>query len=147
DIFSLGVVLYEMTTGHRPFSGTTAGATTDQIIHLQPEPVTQSNHSVPVALRQIVRKCLAKDRAQRYQSARELVADLRQLQQEREEELMGAHKRSLGRAVKVFIRRQSVPRLVALALAITLVATTTAWSLYRHRGNQRWAADTVPRVA
>ena len=79
DLFSLGVVLYEMATGQRPFRGATVTETIDHILHTEPEAITQINEQAPAALAQIVSKCLAKDRERRYQSARELLDDLCQL--------------------------------------------------------------------
>ncbi len=66
DLFSLGVVLYEMATGKRPFRGATASETIDHILHSEPPAIAQLNEQVPIALAQIVSKCLAKEREQRY---------------------------------------------------------------------------------
>lgn len=79
DIFSPGVALYEMATGQRPFRGATASETIDHIRHSEPEPLAQLNEQAPAGLAQIVSKCLAKEREQRYQSARDLLTDLDQL--------------------------------------------------------------------
>jgi non-specific serine/threonine protein kinase len=81
DIFSLGVTLYELATARHPFAGPTAPETTDRILYAQPEPMTGLYAGVPAELDRITGKCLEKDRERRYQSARELLADLQQLQQ------------------------------------------------------------------
>jgi serine/threonine protein kinase len=80
DIFSLGVVLYEMATGRRPFTGATGTQTMDRILHADPEAILSINGKAPPELQRIASKCLEKDRARRYQSSRDLVADLRSLQ-------------------------------------------------------------------
>lgn len=82
DIFSLGVVLYEMLTAHLPFEGETPVEIIDKIIHAEPMPVTRLNYSVPPDLERVVRKCLEKDRERRYQSVRDLLIDLRNLQRD-----------------------------------------------------------------
>ena len=76
DIFSFGVVLYEMLAGRRPFEGATDLETLQTIIHGAPQPLPAD---VPAALRAIVDKALEKDPAERYQSMREMVVDLRRL--------------------------------------------------------------------
>lgn len=79
DIFSLGVVLYEMATGRVPFAGETTGRTLDNIIHVQPEAMARFNYAVPPELDIIVRKALRKNRDERYQNVRDLLNDLRSL--------------------------------------------------------------------
>ncbi|HYR91862.1 MAG TPA: protein kinase [Terriglobia bacterium] len=78
DIFSLGVVLYEMAAGRAPFAGASIGETMDRILHMEPEAIPSLAGE---GLARIVRKCLEKDQQRRYQSARELWADLRNIEQ------------------------------------------------------------------
>lgn len=79
DLFSFGIVLYEMLTGKNPFAGMSIGETIDRILHLQPESASQLNTEVSPELDRIVRKCLERDVDMRYQSAKELSIDLKNL--------------------------------------------------------------------
>lgn len=82
DLFSLGVVLYEMATGREPFAGKTSALVFDAILH-QPAPQpSNANPHVPAEFDHIVGKALEKDRELRYQTAAELRADLRRLKRE-----------------------------------------------------------------
>ena len=74
DIFSFGTVLYELFAGKRPFSATSDLEELQRIVHGTPEPLTGE---IPVRLRMVVEKALEKDPAERYQTAREMVIDLR----------------------------------------------------------------------
>jgi eukaryotic-like serine/threonine-protein kinase len=76
DIFSLGVILYEITTGFRPFNGKTPLAVLSSILKDDPPSVTALNPAAPVGLAHIIERCLAKDRQHRYSSAVEVGRDL-----------------------------------------------------------------------
>ena len=82
DLFSTGVVLYEMATGREPFTGHTPVRLLDAILHDSPEPPSAFNPKVPSELDHIVFKSLEKDRELRYQTMAELRADLRRLKRE-----------------------------------------------------------------
>ncbi|HVT43490.1 MAG TPA: protein kinase [Thermoanaerobaculia bacterium] len=82
DLFSLGCVLYEMTTGRRPFRGQSVTETLSKVIHDDPEPIGRFSDDAPPELIRIIRKCLEKDRERRYQSARDLLIDLRNLERD-----------------------------------------------------------------
>jgi two-component system LytT family response regulator len=82
DLFSLGVVLYEMATARLPFPGATPSETMARILNAQPEAMARFNYELPEALDRVVRKCLEKDRERRYQSARELQVDLKSLERD-----------------------------------------------------------------
>jgi serine/threonine protein kinase/tetratricopeptide (TPR) repeat protein len=79
DIFSLGVVLYEVATGTHPFVGKSEASTYDAILHKSPARIDEANPILPIELDQIVRHALEKDPTRRYQTASELRADLKQL--------------------------------------------------------------------
>lgn len=83
DIFSLGIVLYEMAAGRRPFSGATATEIIDRIIHAEPEVIGLLHYEHSAKLERIIWKCIEKDRERRYQSVREMLTDLIALQHNR----------------------------------------------------------------
>ena len=82
DIFSLGIVLYELATGKAPFAGDTTGMLFLSIVQENPVPPRDLNPICPSELQRIIGKCLEKDREFRYQSATELRADLARLQRD-----------------------------------------------------------------
>ncbi len=82
DIFSLGVVSYEMLTARLPFVGDSSTEIIDRIVHEEPPAVARFNYSVPAELERIVRKAIEKDPSFRYQSVREMYIDLRNLRRD-----------------------------------------------------------------
>ena len=82
DLFSLGVVLYEMATAELPFTGQTVALIFDGILHAEPTPATKLNSKLPQALDNILGKALEKDSDLRYQTASELRADLKRMKRD-----------------------------------------------------------------
>jgi serine/threonine protein kinase/Flp pilus assembly protein TadD len=93
DLFSLGVVIYEMATGKRPFAGSSSLEVSSSILRDTPKPVTELRADLPAGLQKILDRCLAKDLTDRYSSARELHEAIDRLQKEL---LSGAQRPAAG---------------------------------------------------
>ena len=109
DLFSLGVVLYEMIGGQRPFKGESSAETASAILTSEPPPLTRFVNDLPPELQRIVEKLLRKDPDDRYQTARDLLIDVRTLRDELEFqhrlERSGTSDHSSGRSVDVLGRK------------------------------------------
>jgi tetratricopeptide (TPR) repeat protein len=128
DIFSLGAVIYEMVAGRVPFEGATTSDVIVSILEREPAPLSRFAPEVPDELERIVKKALAKDQEERYQLAKDLLIDLRNLKQEMEvqakldavrpAELKGATPAGLG--VSVDTDEQLTTRSTDAEVALTV---------------------------
>ena len=152
DLFSFGVVMYEMSTGKKPFTGNNSLMTLDAVLHQKPVPPRDLNPQLPVELEGIIGKAMEKDRGHRYQSAAEMKSDLALLKRETESGLVksSTHTAKLRLATKTFGRNsrlQTYLLLGTLALLVTVLAAVGAW-WYRHRevanAEQRNAVAVLP---
>jgi eukaryotic-like serine/threonine-protein kinase len=115
DLFSFGVVLYEMATGQLPFGGQTTGEMLEAIFTSQPTAPVRLNSKVPVELERILYKALEKDRNLRYQSAAEMRTDLQRLKRD----TSVSPRTSVSTAVT---NRQDAKKYIAMVVVLVLIA-------------------------
>ena len=137
DIFSFGVVLYEMAAGEKPFAGTNIVTTLDAVLNKKPQSPTRLNPSLPVELEAIIGKAMEKDRAKRYQKAEEIKADLLRLKKETESGLSRTALRNLSplRGSKTFEHASLNHKYLLIGTTLVLfmvLASVGTWWL-RHR--------------
>ena len=131
DLFSLGVLLYEMATAHHPFDRRNRTLTTEAILHARPPHASSLNAALPAALDTIITKALEKDRELRWQRAADICSDLRELK--RGEESGQSATSALSRKIRRF----------ALAACLGTIAIAAGLFFYFHRTPALTAKDTI----
>jgi eukaryotic-like serine/threonine-protein kinase len=153
DLFSFGVVLYEMATGRAAFSGTTSAAIFDGILHGAPVAPVHLNPQAPLELGRIINKALEKDRELRYQSASEIRGDLKRLKRETDfgrhavlpagseiarggssgsgqKSPVARHSSSAEKLTGIAVNTSKWPKLAAIAIVMVMLAAVAVGAWY-----------------
>jgi serine/threonine protein kinase/Tfp pilus assembly protein PilF len=142
DLFSFGLVLYEMATGKQAFRGDTTAELHEAILNLTPVPARELNPELPLKLEDIINKALEKDRNLRYQHAADMRMDLHRLKRDSDSEHSAAA--SSGPVAALEAPAAQRRKLWNIAVSVLLVALLVAGGLYRsHQGKRLSEKDTI----
>jgi serine/threonine protein kinase len=134
DIFAFGAVLYEMATGKRAFEGKTKTSLIAAIVSGDPKPMMELQPLTPAALEHVVKKCLAKDREDRWQSASDIAEELRWI----------SEAGSQAGVSPPIVRRRTMFRRVAAAMILAIAGGFLGWQLHTPRAPSRTESEIAP---
>lgn len=138
DLFSFGVVLYEMATGRKPFTGTNVVTTLDAVLNQKPTPPRKLNPAMPAELEGIIGRAMEKDRGRRYQNAEAMKADLQQLRRITETGISKGIRRPtlpyhiVTDTFQTSNKKQTYLLVAVSALLVTVLLAMGAW-WWKHR--------------
>ena len=139
DLFSLGVVLHEMATGNRPFTGENRVLLMNAILNAKPPGPSRVNQALPASLDPIIARLLEKDRAKRYQHAADLCSDLKRLKHQKE-----SGQATVAIAVPAARRKRHLAGWkLALSAGIVVITIAAATFFYSHRTKELSEKDTI----
>ena len=145
DLFSVGIVIYEMVTGRRPFEGPSIADTVSAILNSEPVSLTALRPGAPAELTRIVVKLLRKDRDERYQSAADLLVDLRSLSRQIPESIVPV----TPAAPVTSPQARSAPRgwVLPVAVGAAVLVAVGGWSIWRTRSGGGGGAPHIASLA